>query len=104
MERVNNTEDTINHTLTEESKKIISEKSRSRQALPEVKEMLRIQNSGSKNPGSKLSNEDIKYIRNNFIRINQKKTNSRELAKMFNVSSTTIYRVVYKQVYKEDVV
>jgi group I intron endonuclease len=95
----NLSEETTNPILSEEGRKILSDKAKERQSTPEVKEMLRIQNSGTKNPYSKLTEEDVKYIRENFKRISERKSNCKELAKKFNIDRRSILRVIKKDTY-----
>lgn len=85
--------------MSEDSRKIVSEKAKIRQSTPEVKLKLKLQNSGINNPSSKLSLEDVKYIKDNFIRISKRKSNMKKLAELFNVSRETINRIVLNQTY-----
>jgi len=79
---------------TDKSKQILSEKARVRQSNPEVKERLKFQNRGIKNPCSKLSNDDINFIRSNTL------LSRLELSKLFKVNRRTIDRVITKVTYK----
>lgn len=92
----NLTDNTIcpNIIWTEEQKKNLSDKAKIRQSCPKVKEQLKINNSGVLNPNSKLSKENIEFIRTN------KELNRLELSKLFNVNIRTIDRVITKRTYK----
>lgn len=87
---------------TEETRNIISKKAKIRQSTKEVKDILSIKNSGVNNPVSKLSKEDIKYIKENFIRISPHKSNINEMAIKFNVNRKTINRIILNQTYKNE--
>ena len=81
---------------TEELKRKLSESARIRQSKPEVKERLKIQNTGENNPYCKLKDSDIDYIKENEI-FNKKKTrllNIKELSTRFNVNVKTIRRIL----------
>ncbi len=54
---------------------------------------------GSENVQSKLSDEDVSYIRKNY-KYRDKEFNAYKLAKRFGVSTSTIYRVVNNECYK----
>jgi len=49
---------------------------------------------GEKNGCSKLTKKDVIFIRNNFKRINSKRSNIRYLSNMFNVDYNEIYKIV----------
>lgn len=90
----------MNDTIPENIRKIISEKAKLRQTDPSIKIKLSIQNSGSNNPMSKLTIEDVTYIRSNFIRVGNKISNINELATKFNISAASIRRVINYETYK----
>ena len=50
-------------------------------------------NKGEKNPNSKITNEQVKYIRNNYIK-NDKVFGGTALAKRFGVRKECIYRIL----------
>lgn len=52
-------------------------------------------NAGEQNPNCKLSKEDIKYIRNNYIK-NDKMFGGVPLSKKFKVNKCYIYRIISK--------
>lgn len=84
---------------TEKSKREISIKAKIRQSLPEVKERLKRQNTGERNPYCKLRDEEVQQIRENVV-YNKNKTkilNAKELANKYGVSITTIRRIVKKK-------
>lgn len=56
-------------------------------------------NRGSENVQSKLSEEDVIYIRKNYIP-RDKEFNAQSLAEKFGVATSTIYRVVNNECYK----
>jgi hypothetical protein len=56
--------------------------------------------SGEKIGTSKLTAENVRYIRNNIIRKPKSKSNSEYLAKMFNVNGSTIRRAARKDYWK----
>lgn len=89
----------LNDSVPDEIRKIISDKAKLRQSTEEVKLNLSIQNSGTKNPNSKLSLDDIYYIRKNYKSISRRKNNSLELADKFNVNKITIFRIVNGKTY-----
>jgi len=96
-----NTYESSKAKWTIEAKQKLSDHAKERQSKPEVKEQLRIQNSGINNPGSKLNEEQINFIRTNFIRINKRKNNIKELSLKFKVDRRTIYRIVNNITYKQ---
>ena len=49
---------------------------------------------------SKLTEEDVKYIRKNYIKHNGKSSNSRELANLFNVTIVNINHIVNRKTWK----
>lgn len=91
----NLTENTIcpNHIPTKEEKLKLSIKAKIRQSSPEVKERLRLQNSGTSNPNSKLSLDQIKSIRISLI-------GNKELSLLYKVSIKTIARVKQYKTYR----
>lgn len=56
--------------------------------------------SGENNGCSKLSNEDVKYIRTHYIKYSHNKSNKKELAKKFNVTGDTILNIIRGNTYK----
>ena len=61
----------------------------------------RIVRSGELNNLSKLTNEDIFYIRENYIpKQKGKKCNRKELAEKFNVTPNLIYKIYKKEIWK----
>lgn len=89
----NLTENTEHATMSEDGKLRLSLKAKERQSIKEVKERLIIQNSGEKNPNSKLTNEDVLFIRNN-LHLKRK-----ELSLRYNVSCKTIWRIKNNRTY-----
>ena len=89
----NLTENTEHATISESGKLRLSLKAKERQSTKKVKERLVIQNSGEKNPNSKLTNADILFIRNNL------NLGKKELSLLFNVSYKTIWRVKNNRTY-----
>lgn len=48
---------------------------------------------GEKNGGSKISNQDAEYIRKNYTKTGQRKSNANLLAKKFNISRSQVQRI-----------
>lgn len=55
---------------------------------------------GEKNPCAKLTNEQVKYIRNNYIK-NDNKFGCHGLARMFNVDRHTVLDIINYKSYKD---
>lgn len=89
----NLTENTEHATISESGKLRLSLKAKERQSTKEVKERLIIQNSGEKNPNSKLTNNDVLFIRNNL------NLGRKELSLRYNVSYKTIWRIKNNRTY-----
>ena len=56
---------------------------------------------GTNNGNSILTQEDIRYIRNNY-KANSKEFGCRALAKKFNVDHSTISRIINGKTYKNE--
>ena len=87
-------------TCSEEGLKRISLKAKERQSSLEYKEKLSIKYSGSNSITSKLSKEDVEYIKQNAKFVKSRYMNVTELSKKFNVNAATIYRVLHNKTYK----
>lgn len=99
---LNLSEGTKSPTWTKESRKILSDKARLRQSDPEVKLKLSLKYRGTKSSTSKLTTEDIKYIKENCIFKGNKCMNIRILAEKFKVCTWTIQRMLHGRTYKND--
>ncbi len=94
--------ETYNIILDDQAKKSISEKAKIRQSSKEYKEKLSIKYSGSKSIMSKLTTEDIRYIKANAKIVIKRYKNIAELADKFKVDRKTIYRVLHNITYKRE--
>lgn len=89
-------------TLSEEGRLSISKKAKERQSSEEYKNKLALQYRGTKSVTSKLTKEDIYFIRTNAVKVIKRYRNIAELADKFKVNRKTIYRVLHNQTYKND--
>ena len=55
---------------------------------------------GEKNPNAKLTEEDISFIRENYIE-GDRDLGQRGLAKKFNISPGTIWKILKYQIWKK---
>lgn len=98
----NLTENTEHATMSEEGKLRLRLKAKERQSSQEYKDKLALKYRGTKSVTSKLSKENIKYIKINAIIKGVKCINIRTLAKELSVCTTTIQRVLRGKTYKND--
>jgi group I intron endonuclease len=90
----NLTENTEHAVMSDEGRLRVSLKAKERQSTKEAKEKLVIQNSGERNPNSKLTNKDVLFIRNNLD------LKRKELSLLYNISYKTIWRIRNNKTYK----
>lgn len=87
---------------SEHSKKKMRESALNRIVSDETKLKQSKKRKGSNNSNSKLNENDVKYIRKNYIKgINSQNTgNSKQLCEMFNISKSTFERIVTNKSWK----
>jgi len=98
----NLTENTEHPIMSDEGRLRVSLKAKERQSTQEYKNKLALKYRGTKSTSSKLTKENIEYIRKKAIIKGIKCMNIRILAKELNVCTWTIQRMLRGRTYKND--